>query len=764
VEARGAAAFAGEGASRRAVSFVGTVADITERKVAGEQARNILESIADGFFAVDREFRFTYLNPQAQRILHRRGEELLGQVIWEVYPGLSGSVFERVYREAMEEGRPSSVAAFYPDHERWYEVKAYPAAAGISVYFRDVTESRRAEEALAESEARFRGAFEQSAVGIALADLEGRVLRANDAFCRMVGRERGEILGRTSMGYTHEGDVVANGGLLRAMKEGTAESLVFEKRYVRKDGGVVHAHVSASTVRDAAGAAAGIIVVVQDITDRKRAEETLRASEERFRVALSNAPVSVYTTDRELRYTWIHNPRLGFTTARMIGKRDEELLPIESVAELIELKGAALASGQRERRQITTRIGGQEYTFDVTVEPQRDGSGAVTGLTVATFDVTELEKARRVAEAASSAKDHFLAVLSHELRTPLTPVLATAQMLERDPGLTGELRSAVEMIRRNVMLEARLIDDLLDLTRIARGKLELHLGSVDVHEKIRAVAAMCAEEAEAKEMEVRVVLGAARHHVRGDSTRLQQILWNLLKNAIKFTPAGGQVVVETRDGEGGQVVVEVTDNGVGIPQDVLPRIFEAFEQGGREVMRQFGGLGLGLAISRALADMHGGTIRAESGGLGQGARFTLTLPTAEAEAAKRRDAGGPADGELRCRILLVEDHVDTRRVLTRLLGAMGCTVRTAGLVSEALRAAEEERFDLLVSDIGLPDGSGVEVMREVKARYGLRGIALSGFGMEEDIERSRAAGFEAHLTKPVNLAVLEATLRRVVKG
>jgi signal transduction histidine kinase len=373
-------------------------------------------------------------------------------------------------------------------------------------------------------------------------------------------------------------------------------------------------------------------------------------------------------------------------------------------------------------------------------------------------------------EAANRAKDHFLAVLSHELRTPLTPVLTTVQILERRPDLPQEFRDPLAMIRRNVELEARLIDDLLDLTRIARGKLDLHFAPVDVHESLEQVLDICGRDLLAKKIRVTTELAARRHLVLADPARLQQVLWNVMKNAVKFNAEGGRIVVRTEDGPDATVRIRVADSGVGIEPGVLPQIFNAFEQGGKDVTRLFGGLGLGLAISKALVDLHGGTITAESAGRDQGATFTLSLDAAPQGVRPVRAAGPPpAAAETGLRILLVEDHTDTREAIAELLRLYGHEIESAGSVATALAAVGQGGgespcpFDLVISDIGLPDGSGLDLLREIRARYGpeVKAICLSGYGMEEDMRQSREAGFLAHLTKPVSLEELEAVLQRV---
>lgn len=377
----------------------------------------------------------------------------------------------------------------------------------------------------------------------------------------------------------------------------------------------------------------------------------------------------------------------------------------------------------------------------------------------------EMREARDIAEAANRAKDHFLAVLSHELRTPLTPVLTAMQTLELDPSLTPDVRETIQMVRRNVELEVKLIDDLLDLTRVSRGKLELNLQPVDTHESIRQVLAICDSDFRGKRLAVTSRLDAHLCTVMADSARLQQILWNLIKNAVKFTEEGGQISVRSRC-DAKQVTIDVTDTGAGIEPEALTRIFDAFEQGGKAITRQFGGLGLGLAISRSLVEMHQGRLWASSAGANTGATFTVVFPLCKISAANTTPVpANDGDGThslADVRILLVDDHVDTARAMARLLRRWGCDVQTADTVASALKTAEACKFDLLISDIGLPDGSGLDLVRQLKSRCEIKGIAVSGFGMEEDLNSSRRAGFSEHLVKPIDLKRLETTIRKVL--
>jgi PAS domain S-box-containing protein len=365
------------------------------------------------------------------------------------------------------------------------------------------------------------------------------------------------------------------------------------------------------------------------------------------------------------------------------------------------------------------------------------------------------QAARQAAEEANRAKDRFLAMLSHELRTPLTPVLAGTRLLEQIADLPEAARAGVLMIRRNIELEARLIDDLLDLTRVANGKLSLALDTVDVHEVIDAVLELFHSEIQVKQQDVHVDLRAQHHYVRGDRARLQQMFWNLVRNAAKFTPDGGHIYVRTRD-ERMHVLIEVEDTGIGIEPEQIGKLFNAFEQGSHNMTRQFGGLGLGLAVTKALTEAHGGTVTAKSPGTHCGATFSIVLPTATPVPG----AHVPADQDSphlagALGILLIEDHEDTAEVMSQLIRGLGHEVAVASSVADALALTAQVRFDLVVSDIGLPDGTGIDFIHAFRKHSEAPAIALTGFGTDDDVRRCLDAGFTAHLTKPINFEHLE---------
>jgi CheY-like chemotaxis protein len=374
-----------------------------------------------------------------------------------------------------------------------------------------------------------------------------------------------------------------------------------------------------------------------------------------------------------------------------------------------------------------------------------------------------LRRALGDAEAANRAKDNFLAAASHELRTPLTPVLLLSSALEVDPQIPASAREDLAVIREHIEMEKRLIGDLLDFTAIHAGKLNMNAVPTDVHEVLRAAVRTCEKDVERRRQHLDVRLEAKAPYTTADPDRLRQVFWNLLQNAVKFTPEGGCIVVRTSDDGPQWLRVEVTDTGMGMEAETLQKLFRPFEQGPRKAFQHYGGLGLGLAISKTLVEAHGGSVSATSPGRDQGSTFIVRLPVTTAAAPPHPASSRvPPVERPYLTLLLVDDHLLTLKTMARLLENEGHAVTTATTIAEALRAAAEARFDLVLSDIGLPDGSGCDLMPVLRERYGLPGIALSGFGADGDLEASRRAGFMAHLTKPVTIESLRDAIAQVV--
>ncbi len=638
-------------ANGRPFRFDGVTLDISEQKALEEKAAKaradltvVFESISDAFVAVDGQWRITHMNGEAIRMARQPREALLGKSHWDLWPFALGTRIEHEYRRAVQNKTPAHFEFCFEPSQTWLDIHAYPSGDGLAIYFRNVSQQKRNQAELLESEARFRNITNALPQIVWMASPEGDIIFLNDRWQSYTGMPPDQGMGRAWTHAVHPDDIAATAAAWKkSLESGDPCDATFR---IRRHDGQYRWHVAQSLpLRDARGSIVQWFGAAMDIHERKESADLVR-------------------------------------------------------------------------------------------------------------------KAKHEADLANQAKDRFLAVLSHELRTPLTPVLAAVEALISNPAAPPEIAEQMQMVRRNVELEARLIDDLLDLTKISKGKLQLNFSAVDVHAAVRHVLEICAPDIAAKQLSVRTQLAANRPVVHGDAARLRQVFWNVLKNAIKFTPEAGSIAIRSKNIDG-LISVAITDTGIGIAPEALPGLFDAFEQADADTGRRFGGLGLGLAIVKAITELHGGTVGAASPGTGHGATLTVELPTVDAQhaavkAPDERRSIGPLN------ILLVEDHADTQKVMVRVLQSLGHTVTPAGSVAAALLAAEQQRFNLIISDIGLPDGTGLDFMRQLREKQKIPAIALTGFGMENDVRQSAEVGFVAHLTKPVNFDRLEQAISRAV--
>ncbi|HEX8679406.1 MAG TPA: PAS domain S-box protein [Chthoniobacterales bacterium] len=614
---------------------------------------------------------------------------------------------------------------------------------------------------------------------IFMLDPEGRVATWNIGAQRFKQYSAPEIIGRHfSCFYPPEesAKLSPDEELQIALRDGRFEA---EGWRLRKDGTRFWANVVITPVPNREGVLIGFAKVTRDLSERRRAEENLRTSEEQLRLLVEGVEDYAIFMLNPAGYvqTWNAGAEKikGYTATEAIGLHLSTFYPREhqQSGKANRLLAQAAQSGHVVDRGTRVRKDGTTFQAEAILTALRDKSGELRGFSKVTRDITEqvakqhaLEFALAEAKHAGEVKDHFLSVLSHELRTPLTPILAAVSyMVENADESSEQFAQDLQMIRRNVLLEARLIDDLLDLTRITNNKLDLHFESVDPQRILQEVAKMSAHDIEEKRIELSLHFDAAQHHVWADPVRIRQVFWNVLSNAVKFTPNAGRITVTTKPASDERLLVEISDTGVGFEPADAGRIFSPFEQGERTVTRRFGGLGLGLAISHSVMAMHKGTITARSSGPGQGATFTISLKAIPAiEGGDQPPAPKPIRRDHGSRILLVEDHEDTLALLSKLLSRCGYKVTTASTVNAAIRQLEQSRFDIVVSDIGLPDGSGCDVMAKGlrdSASADLKGIAISGFGSQEDVKRSKASGFLHHLTKPIDFQQLQRALDEI---
>lgn len=640
-----------------------------------------------------------------------------------------------------------------------------------------IIEQARVSQALRRSERLYRAVGESIDYGIWVCDAEGRNTYASDSFLKLVGitQQQCSDLGWASI--LHPDEIQAT---TTAWQECVRRGDFWERehRFKGVDGRWHPVLARGVPVRDETGRIQQWVGINLDISAIKAVQDNARQGEHQLRLVTDHAPVYLAHCDRAHRFKFVNQPyaeRYGLTREEIIGRRVAELTGPEAYATFQHHMDACLAGRRIEfEQEIPYATLGQRWVH-VIYEPERAADGTVIGLVAVIVDITarkqvelELARARDEALAASRAKDEFLASLSHELRTPLNPVLLLASDGASNPDLPPEVRDHFEVIRRNISLEARLIDDLLDHTHIIRGKLQLEKTRVDLHAVLREAVANIRPEVEDRQLNLQLFLGARRPFVTGDAIRLQQVFGNVLQNAVKFTQEGGQITVISRNvPETDRLIVEIRDNGMGMLPMELEHAFVAFTQGNHAGnAHRSGGLGLGLAISHQLIALHDGCIHAASPGRNRGSTFVIELPMA-APAPGNSAAITPLEPDaqadptaLRPRsILLVEDHVSTRETLKKLLTRRNYEVIAAGTMAEALAHATARPFDFLVSDVGLPDGNGYQLMAEArKIHPTLRGIALSGYGMEDDLQRSHAGGFATHLVKPVSISSLEQAL------
>jgi PAS domain S-box-containing protein len=773
------------------VRMLGTVMDITHRKGEKEALReantrisNILESITDAFFAVDKEWRFTYVNQQGAQLLQKPATELMGQNLWEVFPEAVGTAFYKNYCGAMATGVPAHFEEFYPPLNLWCEVHAYPSRDGISIYFRDIKERKRASEQI-----KFQAnVLSQVSDAVMAVDLEKRITYWNKGAERLYSCKSEEVMGRSVRECYQYSWIKPEDE--REAQNSLAETGTWhgEVIHTKNSGEKICVELSASVLKDETGSETGSLAVIRDITHRVRMEEALRLSEQRFAVALQNSPIVVFNQDKDLRYTWVYNPKLGYAANEILGKTDADLIDFENAAHLTEIKRRVLETGIGTRAEVALRSSReQEFSYyDLTVEPLRDEYGNIVGITASGTDISERKKmeaererllkleraARAEAETANRINDQFLAILNNELRTALSPILGWIHLLRTRKFDEATTARALESIERNAKLQVQLIEDSLG-ARILRGKLCLNLCPVDLAVIVKAAIKTLRWQAEAKSIQIQPALAATGCKVLADANRLQQVMWNLLTNAIKFTPSGGRVEIRLC-AAGGHAQIQVSDTGKGISPDFLPFVFGYFRQEDGTITRKHGGLGLGLAIVHQLAELHGGSVRAESPGEGLGATFTVTLPRLEQNTGvlvpgtlESGESNSPRmlDG---LRVLVVDDEADTRELIALTLEQYGARVRAVASAPEALEEIALWKPDLLLSDIGMPEMDGYMLIRKIRALAPEGGgqipaIALTAYAGETNRERIISAGFQKHVTKPVESVQLAAAIAELAK-
>jgi PAS domain S-box-containing protein len=759
--------------------------DLERAAARGEELLHVItQNLPAMLCYVDTDERYRFSNRGHQQWWNKKPEEILGHTIREI----AGDEFYDAVRDQYTRAFAGEELHFvlkttHDGRLRHIETSLIPQydeneeVLGVTVLAQDITARIDAEQASKQSEERLRAIADNSPSLLWLCDDRGLRFFFNRQWYEYTGSQPDENLGDGWHRFLDERDTDR---FLRAYAESLTARTPFQIEYrLKHHSGEEHWVLCQAQPRfSETGRFLGLVGSCTDISIQKQAEIAILRSHEHFRLLAESMPHIIWTARPD--GTGEYWNRFWFDYTGLTEEQCQRPVLREGVFHADDLKVALRnwKKGIAERKAIEfeiriRRASDGMYRWHLTrTVPVMDAADHLLSWVGSVIDIhdqkivhDELRAARDAANAANQAKDHFLAGLSHELRTPLTPVLTTIETLELDEHLPPSVAPHIATIRRNIELEARLIDDLLDLTRITRGKIHMSTRPVEVHGLIANVLEICRRDVTAKRIDIHLGLRAQRTFVTGDPARLQQILWNILQNAVKFTAPEGHIAIRTIDRDE-KLRIEITDSGIGIDADRLEKIFRPFEQGAVEITKQFGGLGLGLAISKMLVDMHAGSIVATSEGSGKGSTFTIELFTIEAPTSgpesilpvrrQARDTRGR-------KILLVDDHVDTASAVRVLLERRGYKITVADTMHSAMDAFASDTFDLVISDIGLPDGSGWELISSLQERSKVHAIALSGFCTEQDIERSRKAGFDRHLTKPFNFNDLHREIEALLQ-
>jgi PAS domain S-box-containing protein len=730
---------------------------------------------ADPCLVLDRDFRCVFVNGAQVAISGVSREDSVGRSVWELWPEASHHAEKHsdLYQRVMQERVTESFEEYFEAPDLWAEICVFPTKnGGIGVFFRRINDRKSAEEALREKERESHELFENmpSAFALCRVVFDGErpvdwvVVEANPAFEAHTGFKLADVLHRPIT------------EVLPAIRDDPS-------RWLEVVGGVARDRkplrlelAFASLNRWYAGTVYSpkpgyFATVFDDVTERKRADEARRESEEKYRSLAENSPDVIARFDRSGVHTYL-NPAGALLYRRpgdeVVGRRLADLgVAPERVAFWQQHFAEVIQTGEQRAVDYSymTPSDGTHF-LAVLLVPERDESGVVSSILSLARDVTPVKRAEAALQAVNqrlvetdNKKNEFLAVLSHELRNPLAPIRNSLHLLERAPSGGDQATRAFAVINRQVTHLARLIDDLLDVTRVSRGKVQLQRRPIALTDVVGGAVDDARETFTRAGVQLSLEATDERVIVDADPTRIAQVIGNLLQNAVKFTPRGGHTAVSLTKDDAGFAVIRVRDDGVGISPELVQRLFEPFVQADATLDRSHGGLGLGLALVRGLVELQGGSVAVHSEGVGRGAEFTVRLPLLNGE--RSADATpATADGS-RLHVLVVEDNVDAATSLQEVLQADGHDVEVAFSGADGIEKAHAWKPDVILCDIGLPGVDGYGVARAIRADESAGHpvlIALSGYALTEDIERSKEAGFDRHLAKPPDLELLERTL------
>ena len=733
-----------------------------------DEAAAILESISDAFYAVTADWKIAYANKRAEPILGMDRQRLIGKDLWALFPALEGSEFGIAYRKAMRDGLAAELTAYYPAHGKWYEVRIGPMTSGLSFYLRDVTTQVNLEHALRERERDLQILADSIPQIVWIVEASGQAFYFNRQWVAYTGVPITSTTPANVAGeFVHPEDRAPTMAAWRAAYE-RGGSFHVEHRILSKTGEYRWFLVLAEPYRNAAGEIERWFGTSTDIHEQKLAKMALTESELRFRALVNATSDVIYRMSPDWKYMHELDGR-GFlkTTARLAEYRIEEYVHPDD----LDLARRAIAHAIETRsvfaleHRVLRADGTYGWTYSRAV-PILDDEGEIREWVGMASDTTERKAAEEQLTEASRHKDEFLAMLAHELRNPLSPIKAAAQLLQRRPLGEERIRQTSQIIERQVAHMTNLVDELLDVSRVSKNLVELERAPLDIRHVVGDAVEQVTPLMQARRHHLEIHLGPESAFVAGDKKRLVQTIANLLNNAGKFTPGGGRIRLNVNVLDE-QVQVEVADNGIGMSPHTAEHAFDLFAQAERSSDRSQGGLGLGLALVKSLVELHGGTVRCRSAGLGEGSTFTVCLPRLDARdpaEASRHGQAAPGVHADALHILLVDDNEDAADTLAMLLETMGHRVAVEHASKRALERAVKEAPQVCLLDIGLPGMDGNELAKQLRARPETAGavlIALTGYGQESDRRKSIESGFDYHLVKPVDIDKLASILADV---
>jgi len=734
---------------------------------SNDDLMNLLASVQMAIVMLGPDLRIRRFTPMAEKMLNLIATDV-GRPVTDIKLNVDVPDLEQILVDVVETVQPYQREVM-DKHGRWHSLRVRPYRTldnridGAVIVLVDIDSVKATAESLRAGAERLTIMYDRAPLGIFETDLDGRFLRVNDAFTELTGRSRETLLALRSQDITHPDDLAADWEAFEQIRTGAIPSVRRDKRYVREDGHAVWVELHRFATTDPQGKPLFTVGIAENIDERKETETTLRRREARFRTLMNSAPVLIWVSGLDgMEYVnQAYLEFLGVESPEVLGNAWTYFLHPDDRESYLAAFDRAQIALQPFEYQFRFRRGDGEYRWMMSMAlPQFSAAGKLSGYAGATFDITTLKQAEEGLRTADQRKDEFIAMLAHELRNPLAPITNVVQIL-KTTDLDAKTRAwAHEVLERQLRNVARMVNDLLDVSRVSHGKIQLHREPVELNDLIARTIDALRPTIDANQKQVAIELPTRPLVMYADPLRVEQIIGNLVHNAVKFTPQGGHIGVRATVDDGKGVRISVRDDGDGIAADALPRVFDLFMQGNTSFDRAQGGLGIGLTLVRGLVELHGGSAQAKSDGPGRGSEFIVHLPLVEAPASATAPAAPAATGPHT--ILIIDDNVDAATALGALLQQDKHTVSVAHAGAQGVEMANTLRPDIVLIDLGMPGMNGFEVAERIRAagHQDMLLVAVTGYSGEESRNRARAAQFDEYVIKPFHAQSLAELLSR----